>query len=365
MGTDEKEIEKVQDDVNVVDVDRELETLLSINVLLFSTLWYGFSVSLVVYNKWLLNDWQGGFKFPLLMSSIHMILKLIFSTFMIKCKKYNFHISKKTLLQNAVPIGITTALDIAASNASYLYISIPLYTIIKSSSVLFVLLFSILYKLQPCQKDIILSTVIISLGIALAVYGEANFSLFGSILVLGASAIGGYRWALTQVLMNKIGLKLDSVVTLYLISPSAALTLIPFFFFIELQDFTHSIFISDKDIFLKMILNLLGSGIFAVAMIFVELALIKHTSSLSMAVISYVKQFIQIVLSILVFHSRVTALNIIGLFVVVVGLFYYSWIKSKDLQRQEMILGEGEGFQEFQPLGKEIEDEKEDQVFLS
>lgn len=33
----------------------------------------------------------------------------------------------------------------------------------------------------------------------MAVYGEIEFSMFGLLLVLSASAIGGFRWALTQV----------------------------------------------------------------------------------------------------------------------------------------------------------------------
>lgn len=51
----------------------------AVDVSLWALLWYGFSVSLVVYNKWLLNSWQGGFKFPLIMSTSHMILKLVFA----------------------------------------------------------------------------------------------------------------------------------------------------------------------------------------------------------------------------------------------------------------------------------------------
>lgn len=92
----------------------------------------------------------------------------------------------------AVPVGITTALDVAASNASYLYVSIPFYTVVKSSTILFVLFFSILYRLQPFKLSLIAVATLISGGVALAVYGEkAEFSLLGLGLVLGASCVGG------------------------------------------------------------------------------------------------------------------------------------------------------------------------------
>ena len=71
-------------------------------------------------------------------------------------------IDRRVYLCSAVPVGITTALDIAASNASYIYVSIPFYTIVKSSAVIFVLFFSILYKLQPMDTSLIFSAVIIS-----------------------------------------------------------------------------------------------------------------------------------------------------------------------------------------------------------
>ena len=52
----------------------------AVDIAVWSLLWYGFSVSLIIYNKWLLNSWEGGFEFPLMMSTVHMILKLILAT---------------------------------------------------------------------------------------------------------------------------------------------------------------------------------------------------------------------------------------------------------------------------------------------
>lgn len=36
-------------------------------------LWYSVSTTLTIFNKWLMTQWHGGFKFPLLTSTVHMV----------------------------------------------------------------------------------------------------------------------------------------------------------------------------------------------------------------------------------------------------------------------------------------------------
>lgn len=47
-------------------------------------------------------------------------------------------------------------------------------------------------------------------------------------------------------------------------------------------------------------------------------------------VISYVKQFLQILLSVLMFDAKVTVLNMLGMFITIVGMFFYTYIKNSD-----------------------------------
>ena len=55
-------------------------TAAALEVTSWSSLWFAFSVSLVVYNKWLLHYWRGtGFAFPIAISAFHMSLKLCLS----------------------------------------------------------------------------------------------------------------------------------------------------------------------------------------------------------------------------------------------------------------------------------------------
>lgn len=62
----------------VKDIKQPKNALLreSLEIAVWSFLWFGFSVSLVIYNKWLVTSWKGGFRFPFIMSTTHMVLKL-------------------------------------------------------------------------------------------------------------------------------------------------------------------------------------------------------------------------------------------------------------------------------------------------
>ena len=48
-----------------------------------------------------------------------------------------------------VPIGLATAADIALSNASFLFITVTLYTVLKSGTLLWILLWGICLRLSP------------------------------------------------------------------------------------------------------------------------------------------------------------------------------------------------------------------------
>jgi hypothetical protein len=41
--------------------------------------WFSISVSFTMYNKWLMQLWEGGFHYPILMTTLHMGLKVLIS----------------------------------------------------------------------------------------------------------------------------------------------------------------------------------------------------------------------------------------------------------------------------------------------
>eukprot|EP00301_Raphidiophrys_heterophryoidea_P022192 c6410_g1_i1.p1 GENE.c6410_g1_i1~~c6410_g1_i1.p1 ORF type:complete len:573 (+),score=128.42 c6410_g1_i1:52-1770(+) len=296
-------------------------------------LYYSVSISLVVFNKWFLFFWEGGFRFPLLVTLVHMMTKAMVAAVLVKCTSQGDsmpHVTWKQYLHHAMPVGIATALDVGMSNRAFLFITVAFYTILKTSSLMFVLFFSILFGLQPLNCTLVFVIVVICTGIGLASAGETQFNLEGFLLCMGAALLGGFRWAKTQVLMEVLSSKLNSILTIYTISPASALTLLPFFFAIEAKPLKASKFFSNSHLGFVASGLMLGSAFFAFALIFVELALIHQTSSLTLGVSGYIKEILQIVLAMIIFHDHLSTLNIFGLCLAMSGTATYMVIKAKN-----------------------------------
>ena len=96
----------------------------------------------------------------------------------------------------------------------------------KSSSLAFVLIFAFLFRLERPSIRLIGIILIITAGVILMVSSETQFQLFGMILVLSASAFGGLRWSLTQILLDKEHMGMGNpIATLYWLAPIMGATL--------------------------------------------------------------------------------------------------------------------------------------------
>ena len=48
----------------------------------YTFLWYAVSISFTMFNKWFLDEWEGGFRFPICTTSGHMIIKFLLTRFL-------------------------------------------------------------------------------------------------------------------------------------------------------------------------------------------------------------------------------------------------------------------------------------------
>lgn len=97
---------------------------------------------------------------------------------------------------------------------------------VKSSSLIFVLLFAFMFRLEVFSVRLIGVITLIFAGVLLMVATETHFVLGGFLLVLFGSAMGGLRWALTQVLLKDKKLGMDNpAATIFWLSPIMGVTL--------------------------------------------------------------------------------------------------------------------------------------------
>ena len=90
----------------------------------------------------------------------------------------------------------------------------------KSSSLIFVLFFAFLFRLEKFSYRLVGVVLLIFVGVIMMVATETQFVLSGFIVIMSASALGGLRWSLTQLLLKTKEMGLDNPVsTIFWLAP--------------------------------------------------------------------------------------------------------------------------------------------------
>lgn len=241
-------------------------------------------------------------------------------------------VSWSYVLLIAAPIGVATAMDVMLSNFSLMYITLTLYTIVKSSVLIWTFFWGVILQIEPFKWNTFCAVIFIVGGISLAVAASTNVSIFGTIMVLGAAASGGIRWALVQKLMSVNAQSKNVFVSIYRFAPASVLAMLPFAIGMELLPFLRSEFyLNSNDNTLAATAALVVSGgLIAFSLITTEVHLVNLTSSLTMGVLGQIKEVIQIVLSMIIFHDHVNVLNAAGIVIAMIAVGYYKRIKMAD-----------------------------------
>ena len=205
--------------------------------LVLVVMWYTMSTALNIYNKKVIGHKYGvlggePFPLPMLMSAVqfamqhvlarslhglgirrqiraspaesqpHTVARLLCSStgraVCVAEEPFSWATWKRTVLPN----GVATGLDIALSNASYAFITLSFYTMCKSSSPLFLLLFAFIWGIEKPSWELAGTVSIISMGLLMLVAGEVEFDIRGFLLVITAACMSGLRWTITQVLLQ-------------------------------------------------------------------------------------------------------------------------------------------------------------------
>ncbi|KAK3808641.1 MAG: triose-phosphate transporter family-domain-containing protein [Benniella sp.] len=302
--------------------------------------WYGCSTSLSFYNKWLFSPLHHNFRFPLFTTCLHMVAQFGLSSltlWLIPSLRPSSAPSVKDFGTKIVPCAVASGLDVGLSNNSLKSITLAFYTMCKSSSLAFVLLFAFAFKLERPTWTLAGVIAVICVGLFMMVMSEVDFVLVGFIQVMLASVLGGLRWSLTQLLLERTDTKTGSLAnpisTIFFLSPIMGVCLC----------IVAGVFEGYRTIFSSEFFQTLGSslgtlgllflgGTFAFAMVLAEFNLIARTSVVSLSVLGIVKEVMTIIISSLVFHDQLTVINILGLFITLSGIGFYHHMKLRELK---------------------------------
>ncbi|KAM9059532.1 solute carrier family 35 member C2 isoform 3-T4 [Megaptera novaeangliae] len=306
-------------------------------------LYYCFSIGITFYNKWLTKS----FHFPLFMTMLHLAVIFLFSALsraLVQCSSHRARVvlSWTDYLRRVAPTALATALDVGLSNWSFLYITVSLgtswvtfpcrYTMTKSSAVLFILIFSLIFKLEELRAALVLVVLLIAGGLFMFTYKSTQFNAEGFALVLGASFIGGIRWTLTQMLLQKAELGLQNPIdTMFHLQPLMFLGLFPLFAVFEGLHLSTSekIFrFQDTGLLLRVLGSLFLGGILAFGLGFSEFLLVSRTSSLTLSIAGIFKEVCTLLLAAHLLGDQISLLNWLGFALCLSGISLHIALKA-------------------------------------
>ncbi|KAJ2460478.1 hypothetical protein GGF42_000821 [Coemansia sp. RSA 2424] len=309
-------------------------------IVTYVLLWYTFSGTLSVYNKWLFGASERDFPFPLFVSAIHMIVQYTLATtclWLYPGLRPSQSPTWGMYLTRVVPCGVASALDIGLSNISLRTITLTFYTMCKSSNLGFVLFFAFIFGLERPRVALVAIIVVISVGVVLMAAGEVDFVLSGFLEAITSSAMSGLRWSLTQVLLlqSQFGMN-NPIATMSKLTPVMGVCMLAFSLILE-DPFTKMSKNKNLDTTqgtaLIVFMTMLG-GFLAFAMVLSEFFLIARTSVVTLSIAGMLKEVMMFGVAHLVFGDTMTVVNLCGLLVALFGIGMYNWLKIHDTLRR-------------------------------
>ncbi|KAG7292430.1 hypothetical protein NEMBOFW57_002465 [Staphylotrichum longicolle] len=204
--------------------------------------------------------------------------------------------TKMFYLTRIGPCGVATGLDIGLGNTSLQFITLTFYTMCKSSSLAFVLLFAFLFRLEVPTWKLVAIIATMTLGVVMMVAGEVEFKLGGFVLVIAAAFFSGFRWGLTQILLLRHPATSNPFSSILFLAPVMFLTLISIAIPVEggraLLAGLETI--AETKGVLGAALIILFPGVIAFLMTASEFALLQRTSVVTLSIAGIFKEAVTI-----------------------------------------------------------------------
>ncbi|KAF8893920.1 triose-phosphate transporter family-domain-containing protein [Infundibulicybe gibba] len=302
---------------------------------LFIASWFFFATILSLYNKWMFSPEHFAFPFPLFVTTLHMFVQFGLAAALRNTWPHHFRPERSPTRadygKKVVPTAMATGLDIGLSNLSLKTITLSFYTMCKSSSLIFVLLFAFLFRLERFSWRLVGVILLIFSGVLLMVATETHFVLEGLILVLSASALGGFRWSLTQVLLKNKTMGLDNpAATVYWLAPAMGLTLAIVSTIVEgWMKIFYSDFFSGIGNIISTLFFLISPGILAFCMVMSEFYILQRAGVVPMSIAGIAKEVTTITIAAWYFGDDLTPLNITGVSITVCGIGLFTFHKYR------------------------------------
>ncbi|KNA05546.1 hypothetical protein SOVF_189350 [Spinacia oleracea] len=289
------------------------------------------SSGVILYNKWVLSPKYFNFPFPITLTMVHMGFSGVVAFFLVRVFKVVAPVKMtfEIYATCVIPISAFFASSLWFGNTAYLHISVAFIQMLKALMPVATFVMAVACGTDKLRCDVFLNMLLVSVGVVVSSYGEIHFNIIGTLYQVTGIFAEALRLVLTQVLLQKKGLTLNPITSLYYIAPCSFMFLfIPWYMLEQPQmdisriQFNFWIFFSN--------------AICALALNFSIFLVIGRTGAVTIRVAGVLKDWILIALSTVIFpESAITGLNIIGYAIALVGVVMYNYLKIKDIRASQ------------------------------
>ncbi|CAL5346767.1 hypothetical protein CsSME_00032928 [Camellia sinensis var. sinensis] len=290
------------------------------------------SSGVILYNKWVLSPKYFNFPFPITLTMIHMGFSGVVAFFLVRVFKVVSPVKMtfEIYATCVIPISAFFASSLWFGNTAYLHISVAFIQMLKALMPVATFVMAVLCGTDKLRWDVFLNMVLVSVGVVVSSYGEIHFNVVGTVYQVTGIFAEALRLVLTQVLLQKKGLTLNPITSLYYIAPCSFMFLFVPWFFLENPGMEVSQIQFNFWIFFS-------NAICALALNFSIFLVIGRTGAVTIRVAGVLKDWILIALSTVVFpESTITGLNIIGYAIALCGVVMYNYLKVKDVRSSQL-----------------------------
>ncbi|KAL8669068.1 MAG: hypothetical protein Q9168_006328 [Polycauliona sp. 1 TL-2023] len=282
--------------------------------------WIGLSSSIIIFNKWILDDAK--FHYPILLTTWHlafatMMTQILARTTSLLDGRKNVKMTGRIYIRAILPIGAFFSLSLICGNMTYLYLGVAFIQMLKATTPVAVLLAGWVFGTEQPSMNNLFKVSFIVIGVVIATFGEINFVLTGFLFQLGGIVFEALRLVMVQKLLSSAEYKMDPLVSLYYFAPLCAAMNFCVAAVFEIP------YVTLDQVYRVGLMTLLANAVIAFALNVSVVFLIGRTSSLVLTLCGVLKDILLVVVSIVIWGKPVTGLQYFGYSIALAGLVYF------------------------------------------
>ncbi|CAI0626044.1 unnamed protein product [Linum tenue] len=290
-------------------------------------------IYIILSSGWVLSPKYFNFPFPITLTMIHMAFSGIVSFFLVRVFKVVSPVKMtfEIYATCVIPISAFFAASLWFGNTAYLYISVAFIQMLKALMPVATFIMAVLCGTDKARCDVFLNMLVVSVGVVVSSYGEIHFNVVGTVYQVTGIFAEALRLVLTQVLLQKKGLTLNPITSLYYIAPCSFVFLFVPWYLLEKPGMEVSQIQFNFWIFFS-------NALCALALNFSIFLVIGRTGAVTIRVAGVLKDWILIALSTVIFpESTITGMNIIGYAIALCGVVMYNYLKVRDVRASSQL----------------------------